>query len=334
MGTAHGHIELERTVESIIIGTRHRTDMGDIDALAASIAEIGLLQPPTITPEGVLVCGARRLAALKKLGQRTVGVWVRSGISDQLGRLLAEQEDNAHHKELTPVEAAALYRELKALMAEDAARRDARTQFSRDYQPGDDGGGKFPPPSDEPRGKAREHAANMIPGSASYKTLEKIDYLRQIAADTSAPAGLRESARAELDAINTGGPVHPAYQRIRAAAESEPPAELATLAQEALTRVTGGADADQAARPAPAPAPAPDAEAIARWPVRAFLATWSELDRWWEHYDAEALATDLSEDDIDAFLTTVEGTAQFAERLREVRDAHRTGAARGHLRAL
>ncbi len=70
----------------------------------------------------MLVCGARRLAAIKKLGWRTVGVWVRSGISDQLGLLLAEQGDNAHHKELTPVEAAALHRELKMLMAEDAAR--------------------------------------------------------------------------------------------------------------------------------------------------------------------------------------------------------------------
>ena len=33
-----GHIELERAVSSIIIGNRHRTDLGDIDALAASIA--------------------------------------------------------------------------------------------------------------------------------------------------------------------------------------------------------------------------------------------------------------------------------------------------------
>lgn len=90
MGTPQGHIEIQRTIDSIIIGARHRTDLGDIEALTASIAEMGLLQPPTITPDGVLVCGVRRLAALKKLGQRTVGVWVRSGISDQLGRLVEE----------------------------------------------------------------------------------------------------------------------------------------------------------------------------------------------------------------------------------------------------
>lgn len=326
MGTPRGHIEIERTVESIIIGARHRKDMGDIDALAASIAEIGLLQPPTITPEGVLVCGARRLAAIKKLGWRTVGVWVRSGISDQLGLLLAEQEDNAHHKELTPVEAAALHRELKALMAEDAARRDARTQFSSEHQPRWNGAGNFPAPLDEPLGDVREHAANMIPGSASYKTLEKIDYLRQVAEDTTAPRALRDSARVELDAINAGGPVHPAYQRIRAAVESEPPAELASLAQEALTRVAGGKEAEPPAVPA--------GEVVTRWPVRAFLTTWSELRNWWDHYDADALANELGDEDIDAFLATVEGTAQFAEQLRTARDERSTGTARGHLRAL
>lgn len=332
MGTPRGHIEIERTIESIIIGARHRKDMGDIEALAASIAEIGLLQPPTITPEGVLVCGARRLAAIKKLGWRTVGVWVRSGISDQLGLLLAEQGDNAHHKELTPVEAAALHRELKMLMAEDAARRDARTQFSSEHQPRWNGAGKFPAPLDEPLGDVREHAADMIPGSASYKTLEKIDYLRQVAEDTTAPQMLRDSARVELDAINAGGPVHPAYQRIRAAVEAEPPAELTSLAQEALTRVAGSKESKQ---PAPAPAAAePAAEVVVRWPVRAFLTTWSELHSWWDHYDADALAAELEDDDIDAFLSTVEGTAQFAEQLRTARDAHRTGTARGHLRAL
>lgn len=50
-----GRIELKRSVDSIVIGHRHRTDLGDLDALAASITRDGLLQPPTITPDGVLV---------------------------------------------------------------------------------------------------------------------------------------------------------------------------------------------------------------------------------------------------------------------------------------
>ncbi len=104
-----GSIQLDRTVDSILVGTRHRADLGDIDALAASIDRDGLLQPLTITIDGVLVCGARRLAAIKKLGWRTVNVWVRSGLSDRLGQLLAEQDDNMLHKPYTQLEAAGLY---------------------------------------------------------------------------------------------------------------------------------------------------------------------------------------------------------------------------------
>ena len=47
-----GSIQLDRAVNSLIVGTRHRSDLGDIDALAASIERDGLLQPLTITIDG------------------------------------------------------------------------------------------------------------------------------------------------------------------------------------------------------------------------------------------------------------------------------------------
>ena len=84
MSRRTGHIELDRTVASIIVGNRHRTDLGDLTALVESIARDGLLQPLTVIIDGVLVCGARRLAAIKLLGWRTVSVWVRSGVSGRL----------------------------------------------------------------------------------------------------------------------------------------------------------------------------------------------------------------------------------------------------------
>ena len=87
MAEQPGGIELERTVASIHVGARHRGDLGDIDTLAASIEREGLLQPITISPDGFLVCGARRLAAIKQLGWDTMRVWVRSGISDPLAYL-------------------------------------------------------------------------------------------------------------------------------------------------------------------------------------------------------------------------------------------------------
>ena len=114
---------VERAVSSIPVGNLHRKDPGEIDTLAASIHRHGLLQPITVNLDRFLICGARRLTAIKKLGWKTVRVWVRSGISDRLGQLLAEQDENVLHKPLNQIEAAALYRELKALLAEDAKHR-------------------------------------------------------------------------------------------------------------------------------------------------------------------------------------------------------------------
>ena len=321
-----GHIELDRTVESIIVGNRHRTDLGDLTALAESIARDGLLQPLTVTIDGVLVCGARRLAAIKLLGWRTVNVWVRSGITGRLGHLLAEQDDNMLHKDLTPVEAAALYRELKTLMAEDASRRQAATRFSAENQPGKDGAGNFPAPS-EPVGRASEQAAAMIPGGASYKTLDKIDYLRQVTDDPDLPATVRDDAAAELERIDAGAPVHPGFERIRAAvteAASET-TDLEALAQEAVARA-------QAAQTNPAPVTSTGETEPARWPVRAFVATWSELADWWTHYDAEVLANELNDEQIASFLATADGTSAFADELRTARQV--LSNPRRHLRAL
>jgi hypothetical protein len=61
-------------LDAIQVGERHRRDMGDIDGLAASIREIGLLNPITVDENGRLLAGARRLAACKRLGLETVEV--------------------------------------------------------------------------------------------------------------------------------------------------------------------------------------------------------------------------------------------------------------------
>jgi ParB family transcriptional regulator, chromosome partitioning protein len=68
-----------RAIADIKIGKRHRRDLGDIDGLAASIAdpEIGLLHPITIDQHGHLLAGARRLAACKRLGWTEIPVQVR-----------------------------------------------------------------------------------------------------------------------------------------------------------------------------------------------------------------------------------------------------------------
>ncbi len=327
-----GSIQLDRTVDSIMVGHRHRADLGDIDALAASIERDGLLQPVTITIDGALVCGARRLAAIKNLGWRTVNVWVRSGLSDRLGQLLAEQDDNMLHKPYTQLEAAGLYRELKQVMAEDAARRQSATQFSSENQPGNDGGANFAPPSNGPLGKTREQAAAMIPGGASHTTLEKIGYLEDIANNPTRPETLRAEAAAGLERIEAGDPVHPISQAIRDADATARERREAKLHARAEAAVAHAKSIKKGKRTAPRPLPlvTDDGQPV-RYPLRAFIQTWGELTNWWTHYDADALAGELTDEQFENFLATTEGTVRFAETLRAAREGM---AERPRLRAL
>lgn len=55
-------------ISDIKVGKRIREDMGDIQSLAESIEDLGLLHPIVVTPEGLLLTGERRLRAAKLLG--------------------------------------------------------------------------------------------------------------------------------------------------------------------------------------------------------------------------------------------------------------------------
>lgn len=61
-------------IAEIRIGKRHRRDLGDVEGLAASIADLGLLHPITVSEDGLLLAGRRRLAACKQLGWTAIPV--------------------------------------------------------------------------------------------------------------------------------------------------------------------------------------------------------------------------------------------------------------------
>ncbi|MGH2447587.1 MAG: ParB N-terminal domain-containing protein [Chloroflexota bacterium] len=63
-------------LSAIRIGERHRRDLGDIDALARNIREVGLLHPVVVRPDGALIAGERRLAAMRLLGWAEIPVTV------------------------------------------------------------------------------------------------------------------------------------------------------------------------------------------------------------------------------------------------------------------
>ena len=89
-------------LDAIKIGKRHRADLGDIKQLAHNIAEIGLLHPIVVTPDGSLIAGARRLMAFRTLGRDTIPVTV----VDLERVVLGEYAENTFRKQFTPSECA------------------------------------------------------------------------------------------------------------------------------------------------------------------------------------------------------------------------------------
>ena len=103
------------------------------------------------------------------------------------------------------------------------------------------------------------------------------------------------------------------------------------LADEALARVHT-AKASKAKKPAPPRRRITEDDQPPRFPVRAFILTWGDMEAWWTHYDVDELAAELTDEQVEAFFATVEGTTEFAGRLRAARTEAPSG--RPLLRAL
>jgi ParB-like chromosome segregation protein Spo0J len=94
---------------------RVRKDLGDVAALAASLDDVGLIQPVVVTPENVLVAGVRRLEAAKRLGWPEIDVHVVADLVTAALTLTAERDENTCRKDFTPMELVAVGRQLEAL---------------------------------------------------------------------------------------------------------------------------------------------------------------------------------------------------------------------------
>ena len=106
-------------IDKIIIGDRARKDFGDIDALAKSISELGLLQPILVARWGddtLLVDGNRRILAFQKLGNKTIPavIFNSNRFFDIDQTLQAEYDANMVRKDFAPSEAVALADHIKS----------------------------------------------------------------------------------------------------------------------------------------------------------------------------------------------------------------------------
>ena len=87
-------------LHEIILIDRQRLDLGDIQGLANSISQFGLIQPIVITHDKRLIAGGRRLAAHQLLGKTEIDVVFREDMSQDDLHIL-ELEENIRRKEET-----------------------------------------------------------------------------------------------------------------------------------------------------------------------------------------------------------------------------------------
>lgn len=114
---------------------RLRFDATEMDELAASVREHGILQPLIVTPlDGggyTLIAGQRRLEAARQAGLRTVPVIVRHASSRQMLELALVE--NVQRADLNPLEEAEAYRHLSeefGLSHEEIADRVGKSRVA------------------------------------------------------------------------------------------------------------------------------------------------------------------------------------------------------------
>jgi ParB-like chromosome segregation protein Spo0J len=90
-------------VEDIVVGTRRRDDLGDIQSLAGSIRQVGLLHPIIIDENNSLIAGGRRLEAYRTLKREYIEARYFGALTEDEKREI-ELEENIRRKDLTALE--------------------------------------------------------------------------------------------------------------------------------------------------------------------------------------------------------------------------------------
>jgi N6-adenosine-specific RNA methylase IME4 len=117
-------------INQINVRNRYRKNLGNIESLAASIKELGLLHPIVVRPDGRLIAGERRLAACKRLGWKTVPVTY----VDLKEVVRGEFAENAFRKDFLPSEIEAIRRAIEPYeraAAKERQRKQAGTAPGR-----------------------------------------------------------------------------------------------------------------------------------------------------------------------------------------------------------
>jgi 16S rRNA G966 N2-methylase RsmD len=169
-------------IADIVVGERVRKHFAEIESLAESIGKIGLLQAIGIRPDKTLVCGERRLRAVKSIGWKEVPVRICEGLEDELSLLEAERDENTCRQPLTPTEALDMQTLLKP-----KCREVAKAAAKEGNKSGGETAGKGRPADRSPR--------------TSGKPKPKKDHSKEAAKQAAKPTGYSADTLKKVAAI-------------------------------------------------------------------------------------------------------------------------------------
>src|SRR5262245_34474487 len=95
-------------LDEITLGERTRKNMGNMEALIASIRERGLLQPVVLNEQYELIAGGRRVEAFVRMGHQSIPAVICAGLVEVVDQLKAERDENECREEMTNSEKVAL----------------------------------------------------------------------------------------------------------------------------------------------------------------------------------------------------------------------------------
>src|SRR6202790_2563404 len=185
-------------IDQIQVGFRYRRELGDLRSLADSIAEVGLLHPVVVTPEGRLIAGQRRLAACRLIGWTDIPVT----LVDLYQAARGEAHENFVRKDLLPSEIVALKRAIEPLERREARERQGHKADL--CHPATVAEGQVPAPRDT--GDTRDKIARYLGGGRT--TIERAEAVVDAAEEEPEEYGYL------VEQMDRSGKVAGAYRRL------------------------------------------------------------------------------------------------------------------------
>lgn len=215
------------TIESVQVVGRHRKDLGNLLTLAASIADVDLINPITLTRDGRLVAGQRRLEACRWLGWDTIPARFIDNLDDAAKLLRAERDENTERKEMLPSEKASLGAALEEIERASALerQRQAGREHGRGIAPSSQEGSYSADDLDSETKAVVGEALGM--GRTAYYALASV---HKLMTDEAAPADERALAKQTMEALDSGAGLQPTVNKMRGALRAKREAQEAKTA--------------------------------------------------------------------------------------------------------